>query len=52
MTLQPLPSGFPYIYEENFVLFFISEYFNVFLTYRDLVENDIAEELALLKDCI
>jgi hypothetical protein len=24
MTLQPLPSEFPYIYEENFILFFIS----------------------------
>jgi hypothetical protein len=25
MTLQPIPSGFPYVlYEENFVFFFIS----------------------------
>ncbi len=25
MILQPLPSGFPYIYEENLFFFFISE---------------------------
>jgi hypothetical protein len=24
MTLQPIPSEFPYVYEENFVFFFMS----------------------------
>jgi len=31
MTLQPIPSEFPYVYEEHFLFFFISVNFILYL---------------------
>jgi hypothetical protein len=46
MTLQPLPSEFPYaVYEENFILFFITV---VYL--EDYYQRTTASQVAMSKE--